>query len=155
DLFMLHEWAPGATFWLPRGTTVYNILQEKMRRLLRHSGYVEIKAPLLASEALFKKSGHWQHYREDMFIIEDQEAKEAHKENSLYALKPMNCPEAMLVFDSRRRSYRELPLRIAEQSVLHRNERAGALSGLTRVRQFQQDDAHLFVTEAQIGDEVN
>ena len=155
DLFMLHEWAPGATFWLPKGTTVYNTLQEKMRRLLRHSGYVEIKAPLLANEQLFKTSGHWQHYKEDMFIIEDREAKEARKENSEYALKPMNCPEAMLVFGAKRRSYRELPLRIAEQSVLHRNERAGALSGLTRVRQFQQDDAHLFVTEAQIGDEVN
>ncbi len=100
-------------------------------------------------------SGHWQHYKEDMFVVPDDEAKEAQKENAEYALKPMNCPEAMLIFGSKRRSYRELPLRLAEQSVLHRNERAGALSGLTRVRQFQQDDAHLFVTEAQIGDEVN
>src|SRR2546423_12401412 len=155
ELFMLHEWAPGATFWLPKGTIVYNTLQEKMRRLLARNGYVEVKAPLLANEQLFKTSGHWQHYKEDMFIVEDDEGKAAHKENTDFALKPMNCPEAMLIFGMKRRSYRELPLRIAEQSVLHRNERAGALSGLTRVRQFQQDDAHLFVTEAQIGDEVN
>jgi threonyl-tRNA synthetase len=155
ELFMLHEWAPGATFWLPKGTVIYNTLQEKMRRLLRCDGYVEVKAPLLANEQLFKTSGHWQHYKEDMFIVEDEEAKQAHRDNSEFALKPMNCPEAMLIFGSKRRSYRELPLRLAEQSVLHRNERAGALSGLTRVRQFQQDDAHLFVTEAQIGDEVN
>jgi threonyl-tRNA synthetase len=154
ELFMLHEWAPGATFWLPKGTVVYNTLQAKMRRLLWHNGYVEVKAPLLANEQLFKTSGHWQHYKEDMFVVEDEEAKAAGRDNSEFALKPMNCPEAMLIFGSKRRSYRELPLRLAEQSVLHRNERAGALSGLTRVRQFQQDDAHIFVTEAQIGDEV-
>jgi threonyl-tRNA synthetase len=155
ELFMLHEWAPGATFWLPKGTIVYNTLQEKMRRLLARNGYVEVKAPLLANEQLFKMSGHWQHYKEDMFIVEDEEAKAAHKENAEFALKPMNCPEAMLIFGAKRRSYRELPLRLAEQSVLHRNERAGVLSGLTRVRQFQQDDAHIFASEAQIGDEVN
>jgi threonyl-tRNA synthetase len=155
ELFMLHEWAPGATFWLPKGTVIYNTLQQKMRRMLVRDGYVEVKAPLLANEQLFKTSGHWQHYKEDMFVVPDDEAKEAQKENAEYALKPMNCPEAMLIFGSKRRSYRELPLRLAEQSVLHRNERAGALSGLTRVRQFQQDDAHLFVTEEQIGDEVN
>lgn len=155
ELFMLHEWAPGATFWLPKGTVVYNILQEKMRRLLVKNGYLEVKAPLLANEQLFKTSGHWQHYKEDMFVVPDEEAQAAHKDNAEFALKPMNCPEAMLIFGAKKRSYRELPLRLAEQSVLHRNERAGALSGLTRVRQFQQDDAHLFVTEAQIGDEVN
>jgi threonyl-tRNA synthetase len=155
ELFMLHEWAPGATFWLPKGTVVYNTLQEKMRRMLVRDGYVEVKAPLLANEQLFKTSGHWQHYKEDMFVVPDEEAKQEHKENAEFALKPMNCPEAMLIFGSKKRSYRELPLRLAEQSVLHRNERAGALSGLTRVRQFAQDDAHLFVTEEQIGDEVN
>jgi threonyl-tRNA synthetase len=155
DLFMLHEWAPGATFWLPKGTIVYNILQEKMRTLLRKNGYQEIKAPLLANEQLFKTSGHWQHYKEDMFVLHDEEAKAAQKENAEYALKPMNCPEAMLIFGAKKRSYRELPLRFSEQSVLHRNERAGVLSGLTRVRQFTQDDAHIFVTEDQIGEEVN
>jgi threonyl-tRNA synthetase len=155
ELFMLHEWAPGATFWLPKGTIVYNTLQAKMRRLLTKNGYHEVKAPLLANEQLFKTSGHWQHYKEDMFVVPDDEAKAAQKENAEFGLKPMNCPEAMLIFGSKKRSYRELPLRLAEQSVLHRNERAGALSGLTRVRQFAQDDAHIFVTEAQIGDEVN
>jgi threonyl-tRNA synthetase len=147
DLFMVHEWAPGATFWLPKGTVVYHTLQEKMRRLLARNGYVEVKAPLLASSELFKTSGHWTHYRENMFIFQDDDEK-------LYGAKPMNCPEQMLIFGSRRRSYRELPLRMAEQSVLHRNERAGVLAGLTRVRQFQQDDAHIFITEDQIGDEM-
>ncbi|MBI3654627.1 MAG: threonine--tRNA ligase [Acidobacteria bacterium] len=155
ELFMLHEWAPGATFWLPKGTLVYNTLQAKMRRLLVKNGYQEVKAPLLANEQLFKTSGHWQHYKEDMFVVPDEEAKQEEKENAEFALKPMNCPEAMLIFGAKKRSYRELPLRLAEQSVLHRNERAGALSGLTRVRQFAQDDAHIFVTENQIGDEVN
>ena len=155
DLFMLHEWAPGATFWLPKGTIVYNTLQAKMRRLLTKNGYHEVKAPLLANEQLFKTSGHWQHYKEDMFVVPDEEAQEQQKENAEFALKPMNCPEAMLIFGAKKRSYRELPLRLAEQSVLHRNERAGALSGLTRVRQFAQDDAHIFVAEEQIGEEVN
>jgi threonyl-tRNA synthetase len=155
ELFMLHEWAPGATFWLPKGTVIYNTLQAKMRRMLLRDGYVEVKAPLLASEKLFKKSGHWEHYREDMFVVPDEEAEQEQQGGSEFALKPMNCPEAMLIFGAKKRSYRELPLRLAEQSVLHRNERAGALSGLTRVRQFAQDDAHLFVTEEQIGEEVN
>lgn len=155
ELFMLHEWAPGATFWLPKGTIVYNTLQSKMRRLLTKNGYHEVKAPLLANEQLFKTSGHWQHYKEDMFVVPDDEAKAENRENAEFGLKPMNCPEAMLIFGAKRRSYRELPLRLAEQSVLHRNERAGALSGLTRVRQFAQDDAHIFVTEDQIGEEVN
>jgi threonyl-tRNA synthetase len=146
DLFMIHEWAPGATFWLPKGTVVYHTLQQKMRRLLARNGYGEIKTPVLANSELFKVSQHWTHYKDDMFIVgEDAE---------VYGMKPMNCPEAMLVFRSRRRSYRELPLRFAEETILHRNERAGALSGLTRVRQFQQDDAHIFITEDQIGEEV-
>jgi threonyl-tRNA synthetase len=146
DLFMIHEWAPGATFWLPKGTIVYHTLQQKMRKLLARNGYGEIKTPILANSELFKVSQHWTHYKDDMFIIgEDAE---------VLGMKPMNCPEAMLVFRSRRRSYRELPLRFAEETILHRNERAGALSGLTRVRQFQQDDAHIFITEDQIGEEV-
>jgi len=146
ELFMTHEWAPGAPFWLPKGTVIYNTLQEKMRRMLGRNGYVEVKAPLLAGEQLFKTSGHWAHYKENMFIV--------HEDEQDYGLKPMNCPWHMVIFGSKRRSYRELPLRLAEQSVLHRNERTGALAGLTRVRQFQQDDSHLFITEAQIGEEV-
>jgi threonyl-tRNA synthetase len=147
ELFMTHEWAPGAPFWLPKGTVIYHTLQETIRRMLSRNGYVEVKAPLLFSENLFKTSGHWAHYKENMFIV--------HEDEQDFALKPMNCPGHMLIFGSKRRSYRELPLRLSEQSVLHRNERAGVLAGLTRVRQFQQDDAHLFITEAQIGEEVN
>ncbi|HYP25873.1 MAG TPA: threonine--tRNA ligase [Blastocatellia bacterium] len=147
DLFMTHEWAPGATFWLPKGTIIYQTLQSKMRRLLSRNGYVEVKAPLVASAELFKTSGHWEHYKDDMFVFEDSEGKP-------YGLKPMNCPGHMLIFGAKRRSYRELPLRLAEESVLHRNERTGALAGLTRVRQFQQDDAHIFITEDQITEEV-
>jgi threonyl-tRNA synthetase len=147
ELFMTHEWAPGAPFWLPKGTVIYHTLQETIRRLLAHNGYVEVKAPLLFSENLFKTSGHWAHYKENMFLV--------HEDEQDFALKPMNCPGHMLIFGSKRRSYRELPLRLSEQSVLHRNERAGVLAGLTRVRQFQQDDAHLFITEDQIGEEVN
>ncbi len=146
ELFMTHEWMPGAPFWLPKGTVIYNALQDKMRHMLRRNGYVEVKSPLLAGEQLFKTSGHWYHYKENMFIV--------HEDDQDYGLKPMNCPEHMLIFGSRRRSYRELPLRLSEQSVLHRNERAGVLAGLTRVRQFQQDDAHIFITEEQIGEEV-
>jgi len=147
ELFMTHEWAPGVPFWLPKGTVIYHTLQETIRRMLANNGYVEVKAPLLFSENLFKTSGHWAHYKDDMFIVQSEEHE--------FALKPMNCPGHMLIFGSKRRSYRELPLRLSEQSVLHRNERAGVLAGLTRVRQFQQDDAHLFITEDQIGDEVN
>jgi threonyl-tRNA synthetase len=147
DLFMTHEWAPGVPFWLPKGAVIYHMLQETIRRMLARNGYVEVKAPLLFSENLFKTSGHWAHYQENMFIV--------HEEEQDFALKPMNCPGHMLIFGSKRRSYRELPLRLSEQSVLHRNERAGVLAGLTRVRQFQQDDAHLFITEEQIGEEVN
>jgi threonyl-tRNA synthetase len=119
-----------------------------MRKLLARNGYVEVKGPLIASSELFKTSGHWTHFREDMFIFQDDDER-------TYAAKPMNCPAQMLIFGSRRRSYRELPLRMSEQSVLHRNERAGSLAGLTRVRQFQQDDAHIFITEDQIGEEFN
>ncbi|HXF41562.1 MAG TPA: threonine--tRNA ligase, partial [Blastocatellia bacterium] len=147
ELFMTHEWAPGAPFWLPKGTVIYHTLQETIRRMLANNGYVEVKAPLLFSENLFKTSGHWSHYQENMFIV--------HEDETDFALKPMNCPGHMLIFGAKRRSYRELPLRLSEQSVLHRNERAGVLAGLTRVRQFQQDDAHLFITEDQIGEEVN
>jgi threonyl-tRNA synthetase len=147
ELFMTHEWAAGAPFWLPKGTVIYHTLQATIRRLLAHNGYVEVKAPLLFSENLFKTSGHWAHYKENMFIV--------HEDDHDFGLKPMNCPGHMLIFGSKRRSYRELPLRLSEQSVLHRNERAGVLAGLTRVRQFQQDDAHLFITESQIGEEVN
>lgn len=147
ELFMTHKWAPGSIFWLPKGTVIYQTLQNKMRRLLTLNGYVEVKAPVLTSASLFKTSGHWDHYKENMFIFEN--------DKETYALKPMNCPGHMLIFASKRRSYRELPLRLAEQTLLNRNEPTGAVGGLTRVRQFQQDDSHIFVTEEQIGTEVD
>jgi threonyl-tRNA synthetase len=120
-----------------------------MRQLLTRHGYVEVKTPVLANAELFKKSGHWEHYRENMFVVPGSDEGGAE-----YGIKPMNCPGHMLVFGSQGRSYRELPLRLAEQTVLHRNEQRGALSGLTRVRQFQQDDAHIFLAEDHLGGEV-
>jgi threonyl-tRNA synthetase len=146
-LFTFHPWAPGSTFWLERGTTLYNTLADYMREVLFPAGYVELKTPLVFNKALWETSGHWQHYRENMFLVEGRDGEEM-------GMKAMNCPGHMLVFASAMRSYKDLPLRYHEQTPLHRNEFSGVLSGLTRVRQFSQDDAHCFVTEAQIGSEV-
>ncbi|MDQ3212628.1 MAG: threonine--tRNA ligase [Acidobacteriota bacterium] len=146
-LFTFHPWAPGATFWLNKGTTFYNLLAGYMRDVLFPAGYVELKTPLVFNKALWETSGHWQHYRENMFLIQGRDGEEM-------GMKAMNCPGHMLVFASEMRSYRDLPLRFHEQTPLHRNEASGVLSGLTRVRQFSQDDAHCFVTEGQIQSEV-
>jgi threonyl-tRNA synthetase len=145
-IFMFHPWAPGAAFWLPKGTTLYNTLANYMRDVLFPAGYVEVKAPLIFNKALWETSGHWAHYRQNMFQIQSEDEE--------MAVKAMNCPGHMLIFGSEVRSYRDLPLRFHEQTPLHRNEASGVLSGLTRVRQFSQDDAHCFVTREQIGDEV-
>jgi len=145
-LFTFHPWAPGAAFWLAKGTTVYNLLADYMRQVLFPAGYVELKTPLIFNKALWETSGHWQHYRQNMFLVE--------AEGEQMGVKAMNCPGHMLVFASEGRSYRDLPLRYHEQTALHRNEASGVLSGLTRVRQFSQDDAHIFVMESQIGEEV-
>jgi threonyl-tRNA synthetase len=145
-LFMFHPWAPGAAFWLPKGTTLYNTLANYMRDVLFPAGYVEVKTPLVYNKALWERSGHWTHYRENMFLIES--------EGETMSAKPMNCPGHFLTYASEMRSYRDLPIRFHEQTPLHRNEASGVLSGLTRVRQFSQDDAHCFVTPEQIGDEV-
>ncbi len=150
ELFMHHEWAPGETFWLDRGHTVYRILSGMMSDLCRQEGYQEVFTPLLFKSDLFKTSGHWDHYKEDMFLFEQGEDENG----EVYGLKPMNCPSHMLIFRDRRRSYRELPLRIHDQGVLHRNEASGTLSGLTRVRQFCQDDAHIFLAQEQIEEEI-
>jgi threonyl-tRNA synthetase len=154
-LFLFHPWAAGATFWLAKGTTLWNLLANYMRDVLFPAGYVEVKTPLVFNKALWETSGHWQHYRQNMFLIEHHD--ESGKENSdaeQMALKAMNCPGHMLLFASEVRSYRDLPIRYHEQTPLHRNEPSGTLSGLTRVRQLSQDDAHCFVMESQIGDEV-
>lgn len=145
-LFMFHQWAPGAAFWLPKGTTLYNTLANYMREVLFPAGYVEVKAPLVFNKSLWETSGHWSHYRQNMFLIESDDEE--------MGMKAMNCPGHMLIFGNEVRSYRDLPWRLHEQTPLHRNEASGVLSGLTRVRQFSQDDAHCFVTQEQIGEEV-
>ena len=145
-LFTFHQFAPGAPFWLADGTTLYNQLAEYMREVLYPEGYTELRTPLVFNRQLWETSGHWEHYRENMFLVES--------EGEPFGLKAMNCPAHMLVFASEVRSYRDLPLRFHDQGVLHRDEASGVLSGLTRVRQFCQDDAHCFVTEDQIREEV-
>ncbi len=154
-LFLFHPWAAGSTFWLDKGTTLYNLLANYMRGILFPSGYVEVKTPLVFNKALWETSGHWSHYRQNMFLIEhhDENGKDNPDAEQL-ALKAMNCPGHMLLFASEVRSYRDLPLRFHEQTPLHRNEVSGTLSGLTRVRQLSQDDAHCFVAQNQIAEEV-
>jgi threonyl-tRNA synthetase len=145
-LFTFHPWAPGAAFWQDKGTTLYNVLGNYMRDVLLPNGYVEVKTPLIYNKALWETSGHWSHYRENMFLIESEEEQ--------MAMKAMNCPGHYLLFATELHSYRDLPIRFHEQTPLHRNEASGVLGGLTRVRQFSQDDGHCFVMQEQIGDEV-
>ncbi|MBI1293151.1 threonine--tRNA ligase [bacterium] len=224
ELFMHHDWAPGETFWLNKGNLMYKQLSRMMSELCREEGYEEVFTPMLFKVDLFRMSGHWDHYRDNMFVVPGQDSRtleaadiaqwaarlEAEAAtavpaeewntakaelaklttasarlsfllklkqvggkhwnlfekapgvfvtmesaaNGTYALKPMNCPSHMLVFRDRRRSYRELPLRIHDQGVLHRNEASGTLGGLTRVRQFCQDDAHIFLAQEQIEQEI-
>jgi len=149
DLFHFHPFAPGAAFWTPKGTTLYQVLAQSMRELTLGNGYVEIKTPLLFNKGLWEISGHWGKYRENMFLVLDNETGEHD-----FSLKPMNCPSHHLYFGMKKHSYRELPLRLHTQDVLHRNELSGTLSGLTRVRQFAQDDAHIYCMEEQVPDEV-
>ncbi len=148
DLFLFHPFAPGAPFWTDRGTRLFNTLNGYMREL-QQEGYQEIKTPLLYNKGLWEISGHWGKYRENMFLVHNNETGEQDM-----SLKPMNCPSHYLLYGSRKHSYRELPVRYATYDVLHRNEVSGALSGLTRVRQFQQDDCHVFLMGSQIADEV-
>jgi threonyl-tRNA synthetase len=154
-LFTSHQWAPGAAFWLGKGTTLYNTLVNYMREVLFPAGYVEVKTPLLYDKALWERSGHWKHYRENMFLIDPgPNGPAGGHAGEMMSMKPMNCPGQFLMFASQTHSYRELPIRYFEVTPLHRNEASGVLSGLTRVRQFSQDDAHCFVTPEQIGEEV-
>jgi threonyl-tRNA synthetase len=146
DLYSFHDVSPGSAFWHPRGWTLYRTLENAMRELQEQRGYQEIYTPPLVHQRLWERSGHWEHYREHMFLVEAEE--------QLYSLKPMNCPESSYIYKSRVRSYRELPLRLSEYGKLHRNELSGVLSGLTRVRHFVTDDAHIFVRPDQIGSEI-
>jgi threonyl-tRNA synthetase len=149
DLFHFHQFAPGSAFWTPKGTTLYHTLSTFMRRLTGETGYVEIKTPLLFNKGLWEISGHWGKYKENMFLVLDSESGEHD-----FSLKPMNCPSHHIYYGFKKHSYRDLPLRLHTQDVLHRNEAAGSLGGLTRVRQFAQDDAHIYCMESQIADEV-
>ncbi len=156
-LFAFHEVAPGSAFWLPHGTTLYNVLADAMRRLVQKNGYQEVRTPLLFNKRLWEQSGHWGVYRENMFLVFDKEADPSLplEERLDMSLKPMNCPSHYLIYRMGKRSYRELPIRYYTVDVLHRNELSGSLGGLTRVRQFAQDDSHIFVMESQIAEEVN
>ncbi|TXD34479.1 threonine--tRNA ligase [Lujinxingia vulgaris] len=147
ELFDFNRLSPGSIFWRPKGWTSYRELQNYFREIEAEQGYEEISNPLIYHEDLFAQSGHLEHYQDTMFKLE------AHGQT--YCLKPMNCPDTMLYFKSKKRSYRELPLRVAEFGHLHRNELPGALGGATRVRQFCQDDAHIFTTEEHITQEIS
>jgi threonyl-tRNA synthetase len=146
DLIHFEPSAPGMPYWLPKGARLFNTLLEFSRREHEKRGYQETMAPLLNEKALWETSGHWEHYQENMFVVPIDEHR-------TFGLKPMNCPNAMIMFRLKKRSYRDLPLRLAHMDVLHRNERSGTMHGLLRVQKFQQDDSHIFVTEDQIAEE--
>jgi threonyl-tRNA synthetase len=148
DLFQFFSVSPGAAFWTPRGTILYNTLEAFVRERQR-DGFLEVKTPLLYTKALWEQSGHWGKYRENMFLVLDNETGEHD-----VSLKPMNCPSHYVYYASGKHSYRELPIRYVTLDVLHRNELSGALSGLTRVRQFAQDDCHVILRQDQIAEEV-
>ncbi len=147
DLFHLQEEAVGSVFWHPNGWTVYRLCEEYMRNRLEDGGYVEVKTPQLIDRVLWERSGHWEKFRENMFVAETDEAR-------VLAVKPMNCPGHVQIFNQGLKSYRDLPLRMAEFGSCHRNESSGSMHGIMRVRAFTQDDAHIFSTEDQITDET-
>lgn len=164
DLFFFHPVSPGSAFWLPKGTTLFRTLQESMRELLlsEEGGYQEIKTPLLYNKALWEQSGHWGKYKENMFLIVNREKDPDAEKEALpiprevldSSVKPMNCPSHHLMFSQSKHSYRDLPVRYHTQDPLHRNEVSGSLGGLTRVRQLTQDDAHIYLAEEQVGEEM-
>ncbi|HEY5694485.1 MAG TPA: threonine--tRNA ligase [Gaiellaceae bacterium] len=147
DLFHLSDVSPGSPFWHPKGMVIWNELEALRRRMNSKHGYLEVKSPLIYDKSVWETSGHWAKFRENMFLIPEPDRT--------YGIKPMNCPGHMLLFNSRLHSYRELPVRYAEAAPLHRNELAGTLHGLTRVRHITQDDAHIFVAEEQIEEEMD
>jgi len=147
QLIYFHQYSPGCAFFLPHGTRIYNRLMDFLRKEYRKRGFEEVISPNMFHCELWKKSGHWDKYKENMFVLQIDE-------DNVYSLKPMNCPGHCLIYASQARSYRDLPLRLADFGVLHRNELSGALRGLTRVRRFCQDDAHIFCREDQIEEEI-
>ncbi|HTK80946.1 MAG TPA: threonine--tRNA ligase [Bacteroidota bacterium] len=147
DLFVFHDISPGAPFWLPHGMIIFRELEKFLRSELDKRGYQEISTPILVKKDLWEQSGHWEHYRENMFCVENDE--------TVYSLKPMNCPESTYVYRHRLRSYKDLPLRFSEIGRLHRNELSGALGGMFRVRQITMDDAHIYCRPDQILSEID
>jgi threonyl-tRNA synthetase len=145
-LFSIHPEGPGFPFFHPKGMIIRNILEDFWRKEHIKHGYQEIKTPIILNEELWRRSGHWDHYKENMYFTEI--------DGETYAIKPMNCPGAMLVYKSTMHSYRDLPLRLCELGLVHRHELSGVLHGLMRVRSFTQDDAHLFMTPEQVEDEI-
>jgi threonyl-tRNA synthetase len=145
DLFHIDDHAPGLVFWHPHGWTLWQMVEQYMRQVYRDNGYLEVKAPQILDKTLWEKTGHWDKYRENMFTTESEKRD--------YALKPMNCPGHILIFNQGIKSYRDLPLRYGEFGQCHRNEPTGGLHGIMRVRGFTQDDGHIFCTEEQILDE--
>lgn len=154
ELFFFDETAPGMTYWQPKGFIVYNTLYDFVREINKKYGYQEVMTPQVNKKELYETSGHWFHYRDDMFISPmsflREDSKDPYLGSETFGIKPMNCPNAMTIFKQRTRSYHELPMRLAETSMLHRFELSGTLNGLFRARQFRQDDAHVFITEDQI-----
>ncbi len=147
DLFFFDETAPGMAYWLPKGFTLMNTLIEFWRELHKKKGYTEFSAPQINSSVLWRTSGHWDHYKEDMFVLTDADGNEQ-------ALKPMSCPNSIKIYQSKVRSYKDLPIRLNDIDVIHRNEKSGQLNGLFRVRMFRQDDSHNYVRADQIGSEI-
>ncbi len=155
ELFFTNDYAPGAPFWLPKGMVIFKELEKYIRELTENAGYVETSTPIMVKSELFKESGHWvkfgEHNMYNLSLADDE--KDTHPVN--YTLKPMNCPESTILYRFRPRTYKELPLRLAEIGRLHRREKSGEVNGLLRVRQLTMDDAHLYVRENQIYDEVS
>ncbi len=149
DLFSFHEISPGAPFWHPKGMIIFRELEKAARAINDENGYQEISTPILVKKEVFEKSGHWEHYRKNMFWFKNPTDK-----NETLVVKPMNCPESTYVYNSSIRSYKDLPLRLAEIGRLNRNERSGTLGGLFRVRQITMDDAHIYVRPDQVEDEI-
>ena len=147
ELFFFDETAPGMAYWMPKGFTLLNILIEFWRKEHKKRGYQEFSGPQLNSSSLWKTSGHWGHYKDNMFVLTDIDGNEQ-------ALKPMNCPNSIKIYQQKLRSYKDLPLRFNDIDVIHRNEKSGQLNGLFRVRMFRQDDSHNYVTDEQIGTEI-
>ncbi|MGH7245635.1 MAG: threonine--tRNA ligase, partial [Nitrosotalea sp.] len=157
ELFIFDETSPGMPYWLPKGLIVYNELLNFSRKVHKEFNYQEVMTPVLSKKELYETSGHWFHYRDDMFISPmsflRNDSKDPYEGTEVFGIKPMNCPNAMTIFKAKTRSYRDLPMRLAETTVLHRFELSGTLNGLFRAREFHQDDSHTFLALSQVGEE--